>query len=258
MNEIKNILVISKYTFFEVLKSKVLINVFFLGIGLLFFSYAATEFTYGAAKKIAIDFGLGALSFSSVGIAIFIGVNIINKEIESRTIYIALSQPIQRSSFLIGRVLGMSLLLFVNILILAVMTLSIFLLFGGELNSLIIWSVVFAFIEAVVVLNVAVLFSLVTNITMSVVYTLILFTIGHSITDVIALTDNPNFQGFHKICKFFSNFVPDLSKLNIKQFVIYNQTLETSYLFSAFSYGLIFTLILIFFSSILFHRKDLD
>ena len=90
--ELLNIFIIAKYTFFEVLKSRILLNVFFLGMALLFFSYTATEFTYGAATKVALDFGLGALSLSAVGIAIFIGVNIVNKEIESRTIYILLSQ----------------------------------------------------------------------------------------------------------------------------------------------------------------------
>ncbi|MBT7608524.1 MAG: ABC transporter permease [Bacteriovoracaceae bacterium] len=258
ISEIRSLLIISKYTFFEVLKSKILINVFFLGIGLLFFSYAATEFSYGAAKKIAMDFGLGALSFSSIGIAIFIGVNIVNKEIESRTIYLALSQPITRSSFLIGRLLGMSLLLLLNILILALMTLFTYFILGGQLNPLVLWCVVFAFLEAVVVLNIVVLFSLITNITMSVVYTILLYMIGQSITDVIALTDVPNRKGLHILTKAIATFIPDFSKLNIKQFVLYQQNLETTYLLNALFYSIMVIVILIFFSSLIFHKKELD
>lgn len=256
--EIRNIFIISKYTFAEVLKSRILLNIFFLGIALLFFSYTATEFTFGAATKIALDFGLGALSFSSVGIAIFIGVNIVNKEIESRTIYIILSQPLSRSAFLIGRVTGMSLLLLVNIFILAVLTLLIYFLFGGEYQPLIIWCVALSFIEAVIVLNIAVLFSLITNITMSVVYTLMVFTIGHSVNDAIEITNNPSYEAFHPFVKAVAVFFPNLSKINIKGFVLYQKDLDFSYLASAFSYGIFYIIIIMFISSLIFKNKDLN
>jgi ABC-type transport system involved in multi-copper enzyme maturation permease subunit len=255
--ELLNIFIIAKYTFFEVLKSRILLNVFFLGMALLFFSYTATEFTYGAATKVALDFGLGALSLSAVGIAIFIGVNIVNKEIESRTIYILLSQPLSRTAFLIGRVTGMSILLLVNILILGVLTLLIYFLFGGEFQPLIIWCVVFSFVEAVIVLNIAVLFSLITNITMSVVYTLIVFTIGHSINDAIEMT-NTSYKVFNPIVKSFAVFIPNFSKINIKSFVLYQKNLDLSYLVGALSYGLFYIMIIMLISSLIFKNKDLN
>lgn len=257
-NELRNIFIIGKYTFYEVLKSRILLNVFFLGVGLLLFSYAATEFTYGTPRKVAMDFGMGALSFSAIGIAIFIGVNIINKEIESRTIYIILSQPLKRVSFLIGRILGMSFLLALNILILSVLTLIIYFVFGGEFQSLIIWSIVFALIEAVLILNIAVFFSLVTNVTMSVIYTIVLFISGHAIVNLIEITSKPVYATSNAIAKFLSIFIPNLSKLNIKQFILYNSNLEASYLFSALGYGVFYTLIIMFISVVVFNKKQLN
>ena len=257
-NELKNIFIISKYTFYEVLKSRILLNVFFLGVALLVFSYAATEFTFGTPKKIAIDFGMGALSISAIGIAIFIGVNIINKEIESRTIYIILSQPLKRTSFLIGRILGMSFLLGLNILILSLLTLAIYFLFGGEFQPLILWSILFSFIESIIILNLAVFFSLVTNVTMSVLYSIILFISGHAIVNLIEITNSPLYATSHKIAKTLAIFIPNLSKLNIKQFLIYNHSLESSYLFSALGYGIFYAAIIMFVSAVVFNKKQLN
>ena len=108
------------------------------------------------------------------------------------------------------------------------------------------------------VLNIVVLFSLITNITMSVVYTILLYMIGQSITDVIALTDVPNRKGLHILTKAIATFIPDFSKLNIKQFVLYQQNLETTYLLNALFYSIMVIVILIFFSSLIFHKKELD
>ena len=208
--------------------------------------------------KVALDFGLGALSFSSVGIAIFIGVNIINKEIESRTIYIILSQPISRHSFLIGRTLGMILLLCANIAILATLTLIIYFIFGGIFQPLMIWCVLFVLLESVIVLNIAILFSLITNITMSVVYTIILFTLGHAVSEVLELTKGSHYADFHSIVKFSSYFLPDLSKINIKEFVLYQESLGAGYLFKAGSYGITYIIILMLISNLIFRKKDLN
>ncbi len=233
-------------------------NVFFLGLALLVFSYVATEFTYGTPQKVALDFGLGVLSLSAVGIAIFIGVNIVNKEIESRTIYIILSQPLKRQSFLIGRLLGMTLLLFLNTLILSVLTLAIYFAYGGDFQPLFLWSILFSFLEAVIVLNISVFFSLITNITMSVVYTIIIFIMGHATSAVLEITEKGAFMAYHSFIKVISFFIPNLSKINIKNFVLYQPSMELEFLISSLLYSAGWILLLIFISSIMFKNKELN
>ena len=136
MKELKNIKTIASYTFQEVLKSKVLYNIMFLGIGLLIVTYVAQQFTYGAPSRVALDFGVGALSLSSVGIAIFMGVGLLSREIENRTVYMIVSRPVKRSSFVLGRILGLNMILVLNILILSILTLLVYFLTGGSMNPL--------------------------------------------------------------------------------------------------------------------------
>ena len=85
MNQFKKILFIAEATLKEVLKSKILINVFILGVVIAVSTFVASEFTYGVPSRVAIDIGLGTLALSASAISLFLGVNLIAKELESRT-----------------------------------------------------------------------------------------------------------------------------------------------------------------------------
>src|SRR5690606_33901991 len=145
------------------LKSKILLNVGFLGLGLLIVTYVASQFTYGTPTKVALDFGLGALSLSSVGIAIFFGANLLAKEIDQRTIHMIISRPVPRYAFIVGKLLGLCIVLAINVLLLSVLTISIYFLAGGHYDSLLSWSIIFTFLEAMLVLFVVILLSLITS-----------------------------------------------------------------------------------------------
>ena len=110
-------LLVARYTFKQLLKSKIMYNCFWLGLALMLFTYITSEFSFGNPRFIAMDFGVGVSSLASVAVAIFLGVSLLSDEIESRTVYIALSKPISRSSFIFGKILGMGLILFLNIFI---------------------------------------------------------------------------------------------------------------------------------------------
>ena len=86
MLELNKILTISKFTFKEIIKSRILVNTFFAGVSLVIITLVAYNLTYDVSKRVALDFGLGLLSLTSVGISLFIGVSLLYKEIESRTV----------------------------------------------------------------------------------------------------------------------------------------------------------------------------
>lgn len=253
-----NIMTISKYTFYELLKSRVLYSVFFLGLGLLFVSFTAAEFTYGVPEKVAIDFGLGMLSLSAVGIALFMGANLISKEMENRTVHMIIARPISRASFVIGKSLGMILLLTLNVLILGVLTVAAYFFLGGEYDSLIVWSIVYSLLEAVIILNVVILFSMITTTTMAVIYSILVFSLGHFLTSSLDLSMVANRPWLDKIIKIYSVFFPDFSKLNIKQYILYSHELSNSYLLKGLVYGVCYSLIVLVISAFLFSRKNLD
>jgi ABC-type transport system involved in multi-copper enzyme maturation permease subunit len=258
IRDFKNIFLIARYTFVEIYKSKILINIVLIGLAQVIISYVASEFTFGVPQRVALDFGLGTLSLAAVGIAIFMGVNLISKDIENRTIYMVLARPIKRYIFLIGRNVGMMGILFVNITILGALTLALYALLGGKIEPLMYWCLIFAFIEALLVLLVVILVSLVSNTTIAVITTITVYVGGYAVSGLLELPALYSNNFIRYLLKFYSWIFPDLSRLNIKTHVLYQQTIPTEYLGNGLIYGLIYCVVLVLLASLVFQRKNLD
>lgn len=251
-------LTIAYYTFKEIWKSKILLNVFFVGVGLMVVTYVATEFTYGVPERVALDFGLGMLSLSSLGISLFLGVGLLSREIESRTVYMVISRPVPRFAFIIGKLIGLMGIQAVNVLILASMTMTATKLLGGQIDGLILWAIGFIFIESLMLLLVVVLLSLMANNILSVLFSLVLLLLGHVIKDTQEISFIKTNPLVTKILDIYHFVLPAFYKLNLKDFVLYKNDVPLSYLLGNFGYGLLYSMFLLLMVVFLFNRKNLD
>ncbi len=251
-------LTISYYTFKEIWKSKILLNVFFVGIGLMIVTYVATEFTYGVPERVALDFGLGMLSLSSLAISLFLGVGLLSKEIESRTVYMVIARPVPRYSFILGKLIGLMGIQAVNVIILSLMTMTATKFLGGEINGLILWAIGFIFLESLMLLLVVVLLSLLANNILSVLFSLVLLLLGHVIKDTQEISFVKSNPLVVKILEAYHFVLPAFYKLNLKDFVIYKNELPLSYLAGNFTYAILYSGFLLLVVVFLFQRKNLD
>ncbi len=254
----KQTLIVAKYTFIEVYRSKVMTSIFFLALAVLVMTYIASEFAYGAPAKVALDFGLGITTISNLAMAIFIGSTLLNKEIEQRTLYMILSRSISRSSFLIGKILGLSVVLLTNTLVLNLVSVGVYVLLGGVISKLIFWAAYFSLIEAFIVLLFAVFFSLLTNTSLAVIYSIGIFTVGHSINEtskIFFAKSNPLFHSILNVCFFM---LPNFYKLNLKDFVIYQQNISWDYLLNIQIYAILYIVFMLLVISQVFKAKNLD
>ena len=251
-------LIVAKYTLIEVYRSKVMLSIVFIAIALLLITYVASEFAYGASYKVALDFGFGLTSISNLIMAIFIGSTLLSKEIENRTLYMILSRPISRSSFMSGKVIGLSSVLVINTVILSLISVGIYYYLGGKVSSLMFWAAWFSFIEAFIVMLFAILFSLITSNALAIIYTIIAWIVGHSITATAKIFFAKSNTFFNFTLKAVSSLIPDLEKLNLKDLLIYEQSISGSYLLKAQLYAFSYMIALLLIISFLFKNKNLD
>lgn len=254
----RKITTIAYYTAKEIIKSKILLNVMLLGVALMVLTYVAFSFTYGEPSRVALDFGLGILSLSSVAIAIFIGVSLLSKEIENRTVYMIVSRPVPRYCFIIGKILGLIFVLSLNILLLSILTLLCYFLVGGVFEPIIAWCIFFTVLEAVLVLLVICVLSLITTPTLSTIFTIMIYISGHGISETKLTTFAKHAPGLMEALNFYHFILPGFYKLNIKDFVIYKQNLDLPYILSTLSYATLYSLFLILLSILIFEKKNLD
>ena len=109
--------VIAFNTFRESLRDKILYNLLFFAGLLIGLSVMLADLTITEHHKMIADMGLGAINLVGVVIAIFVGISLVNKEIERRTVYTIMARPISRASFILGKYTGLTLTLFINIMI---------------------------------------------------------------------------------------------------------------------------------------------
>lgn len=252
------LLTVAKYTFLEVYRSKLMFGILLLAIGLLIVTYVASEFAYGASAKVALDVGLGIMSLSNLAIAIFIGATLINKEIEQRTLYMVLSRPISRASFLFGKITGLSTVILINTTLLGSLSVLLFVQHGGSFQTLFIWAILFSFFEALIILIFAVFFSLIANITLSVICTFAVCVAGHALNETFRLLlvkFSPVLKSIIDVCFFF---IPNLYKLNLKDFLLYQQTLNGQYLIMTQLYALLYLVGIFAIVMLIFKNKNLD
>jgi ABC-type transport system involved in multi-copper enzyme maturation permease subunit len=257
-HEWRKLLIITLYTFKEIVKSKIYLGVLGLGLVQIAVCYVAYHFTYGAPHRMVIDFGLSMISISGTGMAIFIGAQLVFKEIEQRTIYMVLSRPLKRSTFYLGRVLGLVGIILANFAFLACLTLGLFKTYGGVIDAYLLLAMSLILIESLIMLLIAMVFSLLINQYLTVIFSIFVYLIGHTVANKVVLDylEQQTFLG--GLVKTYLLFFPNLSKIDLKEHVLYQQVIPFETSLGLLSYGGSYLLLAFVVGVILFKRKNLD
>src|SRR6187397_3542284 len=148
--------------FREAVRDRVLYNLVLFVLLLTGASIFIGELSGGQERKVIVDLGLSAMLLFGVFIAIFVGVGLVYKEIERRTIYAVFSKPVGRGEFLVGKYLGLCLTLLVNVLVMGA-GVSLALLYvkrGWDPLITSIWpAILLIYLELAILTAVALLFS---------------------------------------------------------------------------------------------------
>jgi ABC-type transport system involved in multi-copper enzyme maturation permease subunit len=246
-------------TFREAVRDRVLYNLVIFVLLLLASAPLFGQISIGLERLIVVNVGLTAISIFGVIIAIFIGIGLVSKEIEKRTLYTILSRPVRRWEFIAGKYLGLMLTLLANT---ALMTAGLYLalfIFAHKQHPgdpLLLVAVYFTLLELAMVTAITLLFSSFSSPIFSAVFTFALFVIGTFAEDL------RNFAAIsHGLTKWLSTaaayLLPNFASLNVIGQVAHEHSisgrlilLNTLY---AFAYAAATTMIAI----IVFQRRNL-
>ncbi len=189
-SSLRRVASIARNTFREAVRDRVLYNLVLFVLLLTGGAIFLGELSAAQEVKIIIDMGLSAMLLFGVFIAIFVGVGLVYKEIERRTIYAIFSKPVGRGEFLLGKYLGLCLTLAVNVAVMgAGVSLALLYVSGGwHPLALTIWPAVgLIYVELMIVVAVALLFSSFSSPALSALLTFAVFVIGHFSADLKGL-----------------------------------------------------------------------
>lgn len=251
---LKRIWAIATNCFREVIRDRIL---YFLGFYALLLGLAVRilpDVSATAGDKIVMDFGLGLLGILSVLVAIFVGTSLVNKEIEKRTILVLIPKPISRAELIIGKHLGLSAVIAV---MLAVMTVIYFVLLAWSKSSAtalwanttipywpILVSILYLFLELMVIVAVAIAFGVFTSSLLATLFSFGIYLMGHFSTDLVKLGEISDNAGISWITENLYKILPDLSRLNFRNDVVYGVIPDGQTLLSSAIYGIVYIMLL--------------
>lgn len=247
-------------TFLELIRDKILYNIVVVSLLLLGFGFLASRLSFIRPDRVVIDFGLSALNISCSLVAILAGAGLLTREFERRTILVALSRPISKPQFILGKFSGLSLLLALNWLLL-VGAFFIILSVSGEgvgpnFSFALVWALVSVLLQSVLLAALAILFSTFSTTSLSVMMSLGMYVIGANISQirmVVAKLGNP-------LSKFvlnsFATALPNLEHFMLGTTVTYGLPVVPAFVWTAIGYSFLYTSLLLTVAGILIQRKE--
>jgi ABC-type transport system involved in multi-copper enzyme maturation permease subunit len=203
-------------TFRESVRDRVLYNLILFVLMLVGASLFLGELSMSQETKIIVDMGLSAMSIFGVLIAIFIGIGLVYKEIDKKTIYSLLAKPIQRYEFILGKYFGLCFTLLVNTAVMAVAVALALLVRSGP-NAM-QWKILPAayliFLELMVVTAISLLFSSFSSPALSALLTFFLFVIGRFSADLRLFAETTGAGAVKAVCQALYYLLPNLANFN--------------------------------------------
>ena len=266
---LRPVAIVATHVFKESVRDKVLYNLVAFALLLIAVSYLIGQLTAGQDVKIIKDLGLAAMSVFGLFIAIFIGVGLVAKEIERRSVYALLVKPVERHEFIIGKYAGLMLTLAINI---GVMCLAYYAVLWGVsqtfdeevrrlwatpvLDARLLKAVLLIVVQLGMVTAIAQFFSTFSSSFLSAALTFGLYVAGHFGADLRefgAIAESPLASS---ICSAVAFLLPNFSVLDVKAAVVHGRPVGWDYIGSAAAYGALYTSVLLIGSVVIFSRRD--
>lgn len=251
----KAVWAIAKLTIRDAVRNKILYLLMGFAVLLISFSWIIGKMTVGDELKIVKDLCISGIHIFGVFITVFIGISLIFKEMEKRTIYLVISKPIRRYQFLLGKFAGLSLSLFGVLFILVVAFYGVLIL-RGENTPRMLLAFYTMYLEWLIVAGIAILFSSFSTPLLSTMLTLSAFLMGHLTESLLMLKDRLTSNIVDSVLTALFYALPNLELFNIRSQMVHDLPLPAGYLFTATLYWLLYLGTLLMFASFLFQKKD--
>ena len=248
---------VASNVFREVMRDRIFLTIGFYAVLMLAASRLLPEVSGAAQEKILTDFGTASSSLLGVVVTIFVGTNLINKEIEKRTVFTIVTKPISSIEFILGKHLGLSAVLAIVVAGMTVIYLLVLSLTRIEYQLFhLLLSSLFLFLELCLIAAAALLFGVFTSSILAILLTFSLYLVGHLSEGMVKLagvTKNPGFQQFTDNLYLV---LPDLSRLDLKNDAVYGVLPQTDVLWLNAGYALVYTAALLLMTTVIFSRRQ--
>lgn len=252
----RSIWILAQNTFREVVRDRILYALILFAILLMGFSLLLGQLSFAEQTRISADFGLSAIHLCAIILAIFVGSNLVFKEIDKKTILTILVRPIKRPQFILGKAMGLAFVIALMCLCLSLILGLVFwgLGIGTGVRFLVVLLGILA--ESLVLLGYTMVFAMFARPMLVVALTIAVFLIGHWQSSLNFFVERDNSESLKLLSWFIRHVIPDLERLNWKDLMVYDIPLNFWSRCSSLGYAIMWFGLTISLAAYLFRRKD--
>ena len=246
-------------TFRESVRDRVLYNLILFVLILVAASVFVSDLSLDMESQFTAALGLSVMLVFGALIAIFIGVGLVYKEIDKRTIYNLLSKPVHRQEFVVGKYLGLCMTLLVNSIVMVAGT-ELALLYVNRgfvpLQLAVLPAAYLIYLELTLLVGVALMFSSFTTPMLAALFSFAAYAIGHLSGDLrqaAQLSDSVVIRG---VLTTLYYLLPNLSNFGFIADASHGRMLPLQMAAQATIYAVVYIGILLSASALIFQRRD--
>ncbi len=240
----------------EAIRNKLLYTLLFFSIAMMLFGVVLSSLSYVERERMVQDFAFASIRLFSVAIAVFVGVGLIHKEVDRRTVYTILSKPLSRAEFLIGKYTGLILIIWLQVAIMASFFAGISLLMGAPLGLTHLAALALTAVELALVVALATLFSAFTTPLLASFFSCGLWLAGHLTRDLRDHGANSASALVREGTAWMHRILPDLESFNLSIQAAHQLPVAASDVWLPALYGAGYVTIVLVFAAQIFERRD--
>jgi ABC-type transport system involved in multi-copper enzyme maturation permease subunit len=255
---ISRLTAITLNTFREAIRDRVLYNLILFVLLLVASAPLFGQISIGMEKLILVNVGLSSISLFGVIIAIFIGIGLVSKEIEKKTLYTILSRPVRRWEFIVGKYLGLIMTLVVNTALMTAGFYIALMITNGlhKTDSLLLVAIYFTVLQFLIVTALTVLFSTFSSPIFSAIFAFALFVIGTFAEDL------KNFAAISKgaaklLATAAAYLMPNFASLNVIAQTAHDQGIGGRLILFNTLYAMLYSASAVAAAVLIFERRNL-
>lgn len=268
------IFALSAITFREGIRNRSLFGILLFSLFILGLNIAIAGFFMRDIGKVSSDMNLSALSFAGLLLVLFVGINLMAKDIEKKTVHLVLSKPISRVEYIWGKFLGIQLFVTISLVFLLIFSWgTMFLLYHlypeyfGRFSWAVFFLACFFILVKLSVLNAIVIFfsTITTSSFITLIFSICIYITGVSIDDVVFyLRSQLASEGvaaspaLHRIIDFISYVIPNFSMFDFKLEAAHGLNISWYRIGVSLGYGLAYEVLLLIFAACIFMRREFN
>ena len=247
-------------TFREAVRDRVLYNLVFFALLMMGAAILVGQISIGIEESVIVSLGLTAISVIGLLIAVFIGVGLVSKEMDKRTLYALLAKPVRRWEFLLGKFFGLVMTLTVNT---AAMALGLYVALWtvkhhlAKSDAYILVAVFLILLKLALIVALAMLFSCFTSPFLAILFTAGIYLAGLFPGELRTMQAVGLAPATMKLLRGISYLLPNFENFNVMPLVAHGRNVPVGLTWSATLYALLYCAVVLAAAMAVFSRRNL-